>query len=57
MCMLICAIEILNIVIVVIDAIKAVLVHFFCQMYVPNTVIAKVKESRWWLFRKKTGKA
>ena len=35
------------------EATEAALEHFVCQLYVPNNVITKVKDARWWLFRKK----
>lgn len=35
------------------EATEAALEHFSCQLHLPNTSIIKVKDARWWLFRKK----
>ena len=32
---------------------KAAIEHFVCQLYLPMTNFTKVKDARWWLFRKK----
>ena len=36
---------------------EAALEHIVCELYVPNTVITKVKDARWWLSRKKQARS